>query len=394
MNVKNFSDLKKNNMGNIFSTILKNDYISRKELAESTQLAPSAITALTKDLIKYGYIYETSKKIKENQGRGRPPIRLTVKNDSYGVIGIEIGAGFYKIGIIGLAGDPIDVEVVNFNPTQAVKVVLDKINEHIEEKKQILEEKNIELTAVSISAPGLVDHKKGLIHYSPNLNWKEVNIFSFFEKRQTKPIILDNNVNLMAIGEKWFGRGQLHDSILFVHIGTGVGCAIILPQLGILRGDADGAGELGHITLKKDGPLCSCGKKGCLEALLTDSHIVKEYKKYNNVQDGHFSTDDIVQLAEDGDSAAVDVIKQSIDYLGLGIADVYNLIEPTSIIINGHRLINSPLTLKWLKEATRKYCFNQEAKLNYRYSSFGKNQTIIGTAAQAFKNYLWFYNNQ
>lgn len=391
MNVKNFSDLKKNNMGNIFSTILKNDFLSRKELAKATKLAPSAITALTKELLNFGYIHETTKKIKSYKGPGRPPISLTIKNDSYAVISIEIGAGFYKIGIIGLAGKPLDIEVINFNITETVKVILNKINKKIEEKKQILESKNIELIAIAFSAPGLIDHKEGLIHYSPNLNWKNVNIFSFFGKRYNKPVILDNNVNLMAIGEKWFGKIQWHNSILFIHIGTGVGCAIILPKLGLLRGDTDGAGELGHITLEKNGVPCSCGKNGCLEALITDNEVVKKYKVYKNIKNDDFSTDDIVKLAENNDQAAIDVIKKSIDYLGLGIANVYNLVDPTSIVINGHRLINSPLTMKWLKNSTLKYCFNQQANLNYRYSSFGKNQTIIGGAAQAFKNNLWFY---
>ena len=391
MNVKNFSDLKKNNMGNIFSLILNNDYISRKEIAKKTDLAPSAVTALTKDLINYGYIYETKCNNNNKKGPGRPPIELKVNNDSYTAIGVEIGAHFYKIGIIGLAGKIIDVEVINFNPELEPELVLDKINQSIEDKKKILFNNNIKLIGIGISAPGLVDHKKGIIHYSPNLNWHNIDIISFFKQYQTSPIILDNNVNLMAIGEKWFGELQSQDSILFIHIGTGVGCAIILANDGILRGDADGAGELGHITLNPDGPLCGCGKNGCLEALISDKNIIDEFKNMIDNNSNTYNTDDIVKLAEDGNSTAIKVIKRSIDYLGLGIANVYNLIEPTSIIINGHRLINSPLTFKWLRESTLKYCFNQEAQLNYHYSSFDEDQTVIGCAAQIFKNHLWFY---
>jgi predicted NBD/HSP70 family sugar kinase len=151
------------------------------------------------------------------------------------------------------------------------------------------------------------------------------------------PIYIENDVNTLTLTERWFGPGQGVDNFLTVTVGRGVGLGIVVNGQ-FYRGQNGGAGELGHTTIDPKGPLCACGKHGCLEAYVGDPGLVRaaneEYER------GHLSVkvetiEELLQLAQSGDTSAIKIFKKAGSILGIAIANLINLFNPKKIIISG-----------------------------------------------------------
>ncbi len=388
MTIKNYSDLKNNNIRNILISLLQQGPLSRSKLSSITGLTPSALTALCRGLLEDGFIKEISSQ-NNNSGAGRPPTLLTLRNQTHVAFGVEIGATFVKMAIIGLAGEPLLISEHNFEkkvvPEATFQLILQFVSKHTEK----LEQKGVNVTGLGLSIPGLINIKENLVRFSPNLNWKNVSVSDFFADKLKIPIILDNNVNFMTIGEKWFGHGKKADSLAYIHFGTGVGFGTILPNLGLLRGHLNGAGELGHCTILADGPICSCGKKGCLEAVISKKYLVSKYlSSQKKTVSKDIDINKLVQLAENGDILANEILIEAINYLGLGISHIYNLFEPEIIVLSGNKLLTSSYTIDLLEKATEKHCFSNDTVINFIHNSFKDDQAVIGAAAEVFKEIL------
>ncbi len=387
MKIKNYSDLKNNNIRNILISLLQQGPLSRSDLSSLTGLTPSAITALSRELIEAQYIEEVSQSSVQT-GAGRPPILLSLRNKSYVAIGVEVGAEFIKFGIIGLAGEPHLIKVYSKKttiPEEAFQLILD----FVQDQSQILEKKGVNVIGVGLSFPGLIDLNKKLVRFSPSLGWKNVSVKNFFDDKLTIPIIVDNNVNFMTIGEKWFGQSKNIETLAYIFFGTGIGFGTILPKLGLLRGQSNGAGELGHCTILPNGPRCVCGKDGCLEAIISEKYLVSKYlSSQDKIVSKDISINKLVELAKDGDTIAVRIVNEAIEYLGIGVSHIYNLFQPEIIVLSGNSFLTSPFTIDLLQRATEKHCFSSDTKIKFIHDSFKDDQTVIGAAAEVFKEIL------
>jgi predicted NBD/HSP70 family sugar kinase len=147
------------------------------------------------------------------------------------------------------------------------------------------------------------------------------------------PVLVDNDVNTLAVSERLYGRGRNVDDFLTVTIGRGIGLGIIAGG-DIYRGFGGGAGEFGHVTVREDGPLCTCGKHGCLEALVADPALVAEAKrrKLLSRRDG---IDRLRELADSGDVSAREIYGQAAAILGRSVADLVNVLSPQLVLISG-----------------------------------------------------------
>lgn len=394
MNANNYSDLKLNNLSNILLAIFKERAISRKEISEKIGLSQSAITSLTKELLKQEFIEESIPSYNKHSGGGRPPTQLTLRNQPHTSIGVEIGHDFYKIGTIGLAGKPIRMNKYSFDtskaPEKIIKTMINDIKEAVNKSKDGMNT----LWGVGVSLPGLIDEKNNYIKVSPSISWHNINIGKYFEDTLSCPIVFENNVNLMAIGENLYGEERLMNNMAYIFIGVGVGSALILPGTGLVKGTYGGAGEIGHITIDPGGPKCNCGKNGCLESFLYEENLISAYlneiqskKSQKTIEE--LSSNKLLSLAAEKNEHATKIIKNAAEYLGIGIAGLFNIIEPKTIFFSGQRLINDPLFLEWLEYFTKKHIFSKEIVLDFKKSSLKNNQPVIGAAAEVFKQRLF-----
>ncbi len=214
--------------------------------------------------------------------------------------------------------------------------------------KRILETENgksfkRKVLGIGIGVSGLVDSEEGVLLQSTILNWNGVPIREILQREFSIPVYIENDVNTFAIGEKILGSGKSYDNFICVTIGRGVGMGTMINGK-IYRGNHNGSGEFGHMKVcaDSDAPLCSCGKRGCVEAYASDpaicgfvnSEIAKG--KDSVLADKQIAgIADILDAARQGDSLAVKAFRTAGHYLGFGIANLINLLDPEMIIIGG-----------------------------------------------------------
>jgi glucokinase len=207
--------------------------------------------------------------------------------------------------------------------------------------------KKRDVIGVGIGAPGAVDIRTGMVHYLTNIpDWREVPLGNILRKRLGIPVFVDNDVNVMALGEVYFGAGRRAVNMLCITLGTGVGGGLILDGK-IYRGSSYAAGEFGHVPINIDGPKCKCGSWACVEAYAGNSYIVKgviaDIRKgaktlITKLVKGDLSkiTPEIISEADRrGDRFAKKVWMEVGEKIGLGLVGVVNLLNVEKIVIGG-----------------------------------------------------------
>jgi glucokinase-like ROK family protein len=194
-----------------------------------------------------------------------------------------------------------------------------------------------QLLGVGIGLAGIVDAENGILRQSPIYGWQNVPLRDMLQGELNVPVYIENDVNTLTLTERWFGHGQGVDNFLTVTVGRGVGLGIVANGE-FYRGQNGGAGELGHITIDPDGPLCACGKRGCLETYVGDPGLIRaaqESAMRGELSASIHSMDELLELARKGDPAVLQIFSRAGRILGLGIANLISLFNPKKIIISG-----------------------------------------------------------
>jgi N-acetylglucosamine repressor len=194
-----------------------------------------------------------------------------------------------------------------------------------------------QLFGVGVGMAGIVDAGQGILRQSPFLGWQDVPLAEMLEEMVGVPVYLENDVNTLTITEKWFGAGQGLDNFLTVSIGRGVGMGIVINGQ-FYRGARGGAGEFGHIVIDPEGPICECGKRGCLETYVGDRGLLRAANEagISDESGGPLShVEDLVSLAEGGNQSAQTIFANAGQLLGGSIANLINILNPQKILISG-----------------------------------------------------------
>lgn len=261
-------------------------------------------------------------------------------------IGFDLGGTNMGSALVSLEGELIyqnDCPTLAHEPSEKV---LGRMKNLIHDCFNKAKENNLNVVSIGIGSPGVIDTENGVIINSPNIpDWNNIEIVKIMNAEFNVPCAIDNDVRVAAMGEYKFGAGKGYKNILCIAIGTGIGGGIILDGK-LMRGPTFSMGEIGHITLKKDGPKCGCGNYGCMEALGSSTAIIREAKNAieNNEseilkelykENNEINTYLVAQAAEKGDKKAFEIITQAAEWVGIGLSGVVNLINPEIIIIGG-----------------------------------------------------------
>jgi glucokinase len=218
--------------------------------------------------------------------------------------------------------------------------------------------------AVGVGVPGLVDIRTGATRFLPNLptQWRNVPVGQTLSRTLQCPVFLLNDARMATLGEFTFGRGRLADTMIFLTIGTGIGGGIVIDRK-LRLGPLGAAGELGHQTLQKDGPLCGCGNRGCLEALASGPALVGEGVRllqsglapvlFEMVAGnaGAVTPKEMGEAARAGDTAVRAVITRVAGWLGMGIANMVTALCPDLVVLGGSVAALDDLLLEPVREA-------------------------------------------
>jgi predicted NBD/HSP70 family sugar kinase len=320
---------------------------SRLELAKLADLSPSSITAIVQRLIKKGLIVESEPATSQ---LGRRPVPLEVRSDAAYLVGVDLGSFFLRIVITDVNGAIVYRSQARTDMKVGRERVLEKTFLSIH---QAIRESGIPqnlIKGIGIAHSGVIDSEAGIVLSYPRpgqmTEWKNVLLRSIFEKEFDLPCLLEDSVRTATIAEKCFGAGRDLSNFLYIDVGMGIGAGIFLDGK-LYRGAGGRAGEFGHITVNESGPLCSCGNTGCLETFASCAAIIQNVRtaiekgidsRIREATGGdleNISIEQIALAATEDDSLAYRVLQRSASYIGIGLANLVNLLNPRVVIFGG-----------------------------------------------------------
>lgn len=251
-----------------------------------------------------------------------------------------------------------------------------------------------DVIGAGVGVPGAVNVKNGIAHYLTNIpGWREVPIGNSLKKKLGIPVFVDNDVNVMALGEFFFGAGKGARNMLCVTLGTGVGGGLILNGE-LYRGSSCAAGEFGHMPISIDGPKCNCGSSGCIEAYVGKNYIIRKaaamIRKGSRTLIKELTGGDISKLTPElisraagrGDKFAKDIWEDTGEKIGIALAGVVNLLNPEKIIIGGGIANAGNVLFNSIRKTIAKRAMRLPAKtVRVVKARLGYDAGVIGAAA-------------
>ena len=250
------------------------------------------------------------------------------------VVGIDIGGTNIKLGLISLSGHVAyrtSFVTKGFVRDKAdlIKVLTDRIKEIIAGNKAVKKD----IIGIGIGLPGIINSSQGIVSTLVNIpGWKNVPLKKIIEKKLGLNTFIDNDVNLMALGEWKYGAGNGLDNIVCLTLGTGVGGGLIINGQ-LYRGPSFSAGELGHIPIDIHGLRCNCGGTGCLERYVGNQTLLNNAKKI--FRNPRITLEEVSRMAVRGNRQAIHFWEHTGQLLGVALTGVVNLLNPQRIVIGG-----------------------------------------------------------
>ena len=301
---------------------------TRSALIAATGLSRSAVAQRVDLLIERGLLVETEP-LKTD--RGRPPFTLELVSEEAVVAGVDLGATHSRVVLATLGGKVLAETAREIDINEGPERILGRVDELIEGLCQATHRTPASLRAIGIGVPGPVEAESGTVVRPPIMQgWDGYRVPAFFEGRYPAPVLVDNDVNMMAFGEYVHRRESEH--LLFVKVGTGIGCGIVSG--GVLhRGASGAAGDIGHIRLPShDDVLCHCGNTGCVEAVASGSAIAAALRA-----EGLEATRarDVVRLVSEGHPVARRRVRLAGQEIGEVLASLVSFHNPDTIVVGG-----------------------------------------------------------
>ncbi len=253
-------------------------------------------------------------------------------------LGLDIGGTHIRAGLMADEGKIIDFYKIKTEANRGIEGVIDRIVNIID----ILRSKNpnAPISGIGIGIAGIIRSKKGIVYFSPNLpGWKNVELYKVLKERLKIPIWIENDTNLIALGEKLVGAGRDIDNFILLTLGTGVGGGIIYK--GRLFTGETSAAEIGHLKIEPGGQLCLCGRRGCLETFASATWLIRRARKRLDagmpsiLDKSGLNAEDIFLAAKAGDILAEYLFWQAGWALGIAIANMLNVLGFNTVIIGG-----------------------------------------------------------
>lgn len=396
------SVIKSHNLRAVLLTLLRNDGISRVRLAELTQLSNTTITNLINELLKQGVVAEDGRRRPRlRRGAGRPQTALRLVPESRMVVAVHFDVDQVNVAVTNLRAQPLITLSAEHPAERPLEVALADTARLV---RQAIDQSGVlpeRIIGVGVGASGLVDQERGMNVVAPNLGWRDVPLRDWLSAKLRLPVIVENNVRAMAMGEVLFGSGQNSHALAFVYARVGVGAGFVVGGE-IYRGSGAGAGEIGHMTIVPDGGMaCRCGNTGCLETLVSEPAIVRAARDLaiqnsrsllaEMLRDGQGTLiERILAAARAGDPIACSLLESRARYMGIALANIINILNPEQIVMGGLFAQAQDLLMPTVEATMRERAFaNLGDRVDLHVTPFGYHAGVIGAAAVALQQYFY-----
>lgn len=372
MRIINQESMRTRNKSLILEYIQKSGPVTKAEIATILGLSSTSVATFINELMAETKITHCG--TAKSTG-GRKSALYQLNPDSCIFLGIDLQVDRIIGILMNFCGETLlSTELCFDNKDEwSVSETLSRFIGTIAQQKKIPFSK---ITGIGIGVPGIVN-SAGLIELAPNLGWKNVNLNELLSINV--PLLIENEANAALWGEKTFGVARRTINTVYVSVGIGIGCGLLLNNR-LYTGHTSHAGEFGHMTIEsEDGLPCQCGNSGCWEAYASNNAALKLYTEKSGQAIGSY--EDFIALARRGDPHALATLECTVKYLGIGIANIVNSINPEMVIIGGkitelQNIIARPL-LKQIKESCLDKTFSD---LTFKFTSLKDQACALGVA--------------
>ncbi|MGF9663778.1 ROK family transcriptional regulator [Arthrobacter crystallopoietes] len=356
---------------------------TRSELAQLTGLARSTVASRVEALRKLGYIAPFGGAASTG---GRPPSLFALNPSARVVAGADLGATHALVSLSDLAGEVLAEEREALNIADGPEKVLDWLGSAVGRLLEQAGRPSEDLGAIGIGLPGPVEHETGRPINPPIMpGWDRADVPAMVQQHFNVPVLVDNDVNIMALGEQATAWPEIRD-LMFIKVATGIGAGII--SSGQLQRGAQGtAGDLGHVRVPRGGDvLCRCGNTGCLEALAGGPALAAVLAGEGRVAE---TSQDVIDLVRAGDLQAIHVVRQAGRDIGDVLATCVNLVNPSVIVIGGSLAQAGEHLLAGIREVVYRRSLPLATEhLRIAPSVAGRRAGVLGAASLAISHVL------
>jgi len=386
----NQEQVRKVNKSIILNMLRLHAPISRAQVANLTGLNRGTVSNIVNVLIEEGLVFEDEQK---GSGIGRPAISLGLRPDGGAVIGVEIGVDFIAVLLTNFVAEKIWDTRIQTDRSQSQTHIISQAEQLIDHALLLAYEKRLRLLGIGVGLPGLVNLHQGNLIMAPNLHWRDVPLRLMWNQRFHLPIYIENEANLAALGEYYFGIGRNVDNFIYLSAGIGLGGGIMIDGK-LFRGGHGYAGEIGHIQRDPTGEPCGCGRVGCWETQVGPRAVLQRVKnELQNHSDpfllaacsgdmDNLTFEMVVKFALEGNTLCRQAIEEVAVHLGMGIADMVNVFNPELVLIGGAFIqakdILQPIIEKTVFSNVLQPCADG---LRVAFSERGANDCVLGAIA-------------
>jgi predicted NBD/HSP70 family sugar kinase len=343
-------EMRDRNRALVLDAVARHEPITRAQLAGRTGLTKSSVSSIVQELLSARLVVEQG--TQRGGDLGRPGTALTLAREGMAGLGLEVNVDYLAACVVDLARRTrVRYVEVGDNRVRDPATVVELLARLAEAAVAAAETQGLTISATCVAVPGLVDQETGTVVRAPNLDWTGVPLRQLLGGRvpaAPTQVLVENEANVAALGELWFGDGA--DFGDYVHISgeVGVGAGIVVGGR-VFRGAHGHAGELGHTTLEPDGPVCGCGGRGCLElfagqeAILRRAGLDPTVSTSTGRADGPVSA--LVERLAAGDGLALAALEVAGRSLGMAAASLVKLVDPDTVVLGGIYAVLDP----WLR---------------------------------------------
>ncbi len=368
------SSLHRANLDRVVRAVRLAGSLTQAEIARGTGLSAATVSNIVRELRDNGTVQVTP-----TSSGGRRARAVSLSGDAGIMVGVDFGHSHLRVAVGNLAHqvlaeqtEPIDVDASAAQGFDRAETLVGRLIS----ATGIGVDKVI---GVGLGVPGPIDVATGVLGSTTILpGWSGINPREELAGRLGMPVHVDNDANLGALGEMVWGGGRGVRDLAYIKVASGVGAGLVIDGR-IYRGPGGTAGEIGHITLDESGPVCRCGNRGCLETFTAARHVLELLRGSHGPD---LTVPRMVQLAREGDPGCRRVIADVGRHVGMGVATLCNVLNPSRVVLGGDLAESGELALGPIRESVARYAVPSAARqLSVVPGSLGGRAEVLGALA-------------
>ncbi len=395
------STMREMNTALILKTIRQHEPVSRAGLAQITGLNKATVSSMVRDLLAQQLVREITGEIPPvNVEVGRPAISLELNPNAGYLIGVELGVNFILVIVTNFAQQVVLRRYKSTADDRSPEKVLRQLTALLHDIHREIESHGRKVFGIAVGVAGLVDMANGIVLFAPNMGWENVPLQDFLQAEFNIPLYIANEANMAALGESYHKSNQASEFLLYVSSGIGVGGGIVINGE-LLTGISGFAGEIGHMTVQPDGLACRCGNYGCWETVASQQALFRYVREEVNA--GHntlllaaaggdlhsLTVPMLVTAADNGDGVARTALTRVGEWLGIGTANLINIVSPQQVVLGGPLAHAHRYVLPVIRDVVNRRAFPHiRTTVDISIAAYLSDATAMGGVAMIHKDVL------